>query len=93
MKAVVICFFLILSAGCAHAHNNSHTHSAKVPDAVKARCTVKAEFPRKCINRWKNQHTYTHSHANHHHHHHHAHKHALNHNESKVKLGVVVPIK
>ena len=91
MKAVVICFLLFLSAGCAHAHNNTHSHSAKVPDAVKARCAVKAEFPRKCINRWKNQHTYTHSHANRHHNH--AHKHAFNHNESKVKLGVVVPIK
>ncbi len=87
MKAVFALVLCVFATGCAHGHrSHSHTHTPVVPDAVKARCAVKAEYPRKCINRWKAEHSYTHSH---HRGHHHGHSHV----KSNVKVGVIVPIK
>ncbi len=92
MKKLVLALILtVFSVGCAHAHKGTHAHTPTVPAAVKADCAVHADYPRKCINRWKDEHTYRHHHSHgHHHNHHHGHHH--NHGKAKVKVGVVLPI-
>ncbi|MEM7099743.1 MAG: hypothetical protein AAF541_15860 [Pseudomonadota bacterium] len=92
MKAVFTILLAVSSStflmGCAHAHKSGvHSHTPPVPDAVKARCAVKADRPRVCIDRWKENHTYTHRHSGRHHW---GHTHVK---APKVKVAVVVPVK
>ena len=94
VKAMMLCGFLSLAMGCAHAHRPAHTHTPVVPDAVKARCALTADHPRTCVNRWKDNHSYTHRHGRGHHHRH-GHKHAHHTHDdvkAKVQVGVVVPL-
>ena len=91
MKTVLFLVMLMMTTACAHAHRTTHVHTPKAPDSVKAACAVKAEYPRKCVQRWKNNHAYSHAHA-HGHSHGEAHAHHAHGGKAKVKVGVVVPL-
>ena len=97
MKPVVVFVVLLFATGCAHAHKPLHTHTPSAPDRVKVSCASLAEYPRKCVQRWKNEHSYSHRHAGGHGHRHthgsvHAHAHGHAHGKPKVRLGVGVSV-